>query len=144
MKLLKKMIEIAIVLSLMTLVGCSNETNNEQEQVEEEMTQILEDGKEIVVEPLGEDEIDIAKIKEMEAELKESVADITGLEDEAIALILSIDREPSCSIVLGTELTIGNTIVEEIKQSIIQTVSKENVAMSEEDIILTNKNGKVF
>ena len=129
---------------MVTLVGCSNETSKAQEAVEVKMTEILEDGKETVVEPLGEGEVDVIKRMEIEAELKSNIADTTGLEEGAIALMLSLDSEPSCSIVLGTESTIENTVLEEIKQNIVQTLLKENVTISEEDIVITNSNGEIL
>ena len=126
------------------VVGCSNETSKSQESVEEEMTEVLEDGKEIVVEPFSESEEDVIKRMKLEAELKSIIADITSFEEETITLMLSLHSEPSCSIVLGIETTIENTVIEEIKQNIIQTVLKGNVTIGEENIVITNSNGEIL
>lgn len=143
---MKKIIVSGISLSIVTLVGCSNETSKVQEQVEVKMTEVLEDGKEIVVEaePLTESEEDGINRMEFQAELKSNIADITGFEKEAINLMLFLQSEPSCSIVLGTESTIENTVIEEIKQNIVQTVLKENVTISEEHIVITNSHGEIL
>ena len=126
------------------VVGCSNETSKSQESVEEEMTEVLEDGKEIVVEPFSESEEDVIKRMKLEAELKSIIADITSFEEETITLMLSLHSEPSCSIVLGIETAIENTVIEEIKQNIIQTVLKGNVTIGEENIVITNSNGEIL
>ena len=140
--LLKRIIVLGIVLIM--VVGCSNETSKSQESVEEEMTEVLEDGKEIVVEPFSESEEDVIKRMKLEAELKSIIADITSFEEETITLMLSLHSEPSCSIVLGIETTIENTVIEEIKQNIIQTVLKGNVTIGEENIVITNSNGEIL
>lgn len=142
--MLKKIIVSGIALGMATIVGCSNETSKLQEQVEEEMTEILEDGKEIVVEPLTESEEDVINRMEMQAELKSSIADIIGYEEDAINLMLSLHSEPSCSIVLVTESTIENAVIEEIKKNIVQILSKQNVTISEESIVITNSNGGIL
>lgn len=140
--MLKRTIVVGIVISMVTLVGCSNQTSKVREQVEVEMTEILEGGKEIVIEPLSESEIDVNK--RIETELKSNIAEITGFEEEAITLMLSLHGEPSCSIFLGTELTIEDTVIEEIKQNIVQIVLKENVTIREEEVVITNMNGNVL
>lgn len=127
---------------MVTLAGCGNETS--KEQVEAEMIERTEDGKEIVVEPLDEStEEDVAKRMEIQEELKSSIAEITSLEEETINVMLSFNEPASCSIVLETDATIEDSMIEEIKQMIVQRVAKENIALSEEAIVITNGNGEI-
>ena len=141
--MLKKMI---ISLSILTLVGCSDK-ESEKEKVEVKMTEVLENGKEKVVEPLKEAEIDV---RQYELALKKRIAALTGLKegDIALSLLVNHDAEPvtvTCSIVLPTESTIEKSVVDGVVKEIMQKVLNiGNVTISEKDIVITNATGDLL
>lgn len=141
--MLKKMI---IALSMLTLVGCSDK-ESEQERVEVKMTEVLENGKEKVVEPLKEAEIDV---RQYELALKKRIATLTRLKEEdiALSLLINYDAEPvnvSCTVVLPTESTIEKGVVDRVVKDIMQKVLDiGNVTISEKNIVITNAAGDLL
>lgn len=115
--------------------------NGEQGEVEEVMLELLENGESVVVEPLEKNEIDAETKIQIEHELKQIVAEVTGLEEDAIRLMISLADEPSCSIVLPTEQTVEESVIEEIQYQLISKLLEiHGVVFDKEHIVITNNN----
>lgn len=115
--------------------------NGEQGEVEEVMLELLENGESVVVEPLEKNEIDAETKIQNEHELKQIVAEVTGLEEDAIRLMISLADEPSCSIVLPTEQTVEESVIEEIQYQLISKLLEiHGVVFDKEHIVITNNN----
>lgn len=131
---------LMILLSLLLLASC----NSKEGSVEEAMYEVAENGEMVEIEPLDNGEIDAKAKLHIEEQLTSIVAKEVNLDKEAISLIISLHDEPSCSIVLPTDSTVEEEVIQQVKQTVINELENNGVTLNENNIIITDKNGNVM
>ena len=139
--MLKKAIISGIGFCSILLIGCNGEQN--EEQVQTEMTEVLESEQEVVVASKDRENDEVSSLlSELKKEILVSITEQTALEMESIAIMLDGGTvegniEVSCSVGLPKDAKIDDTMIQQIVEDSIKNVSEtENITISEENITI--------